>query len=415
MNRNNRHLQPKKKQTKSPSKPYVPLTSIYEQLRPLVTPLTTLPVDLSTDYLSILEMMSAEEITLALKNKPINTSEARVLFERLQPHQRRALLEERALHEYSASNADASTGGYDGGGPRAVSTGYQWSDPDGQDWYNRVVTAGGSITDENQAAFDTAFQSLKTTIDSNEFAPDRVPLWNHVGVGYFFIGQESFTDGLFVPFVGPGITAPSGGWTTAVNNGPYTSSDYSKVDGLIGDGATKFLTVDQLNNNDNTNWPVNSRMGYAYKNLNYPAGVTNLSPVGTTSTSTRVFGMNATYQDGYFISGYIYVNNASRFPINNAVGIPQGLYGTGIISSEPVVGKALISIGGTNALAENSGSPSTTLLANTKMLIGKHRADYDIHRTLCAILGRGFNNETTSNNSFKKLDVIMSTLKNSLT
>ena len=46
MNRNNRHLQPKKTQTKSPSKPYVPLTSIYEQLKPLVTSPSTLPEEL---------------------------------------------------------------------------------------------------------------------------------------------------------------------------------------------------------------------------------------------------------------------------------------------------------------------------------------------------------------------------------
>ena len=108
MNRNNRHLQPKNKQTKTP-KPYVPLTSIYEQLKPLVIPPPTLPINLSSDYLSILEMMTAEEITLALKNKPINTSEARVLFERLQPHQRRALLEERALHEFSQNTPSSTT------------------------------------------------------------------------------------------------------------------------------------------------------------------------------------------------------------------------------------------------------------------------------------------------------------------
>jgi hypothetical protein len=114
MHRNNRHLPPKKKQNKI-SKPYVPISSIYEQVEPSIKTSPILSIDLSPDYLSILEKMSTEEISLALKSPSIKPSEARILFERLQPHQRRAFLEELALHEHSLN----TTGGYDGGGSRS--------------------------------------------------------------------------------------------------------------------------------------------------------------------------------------------------------------------------------------------------------------------------------------------------------
>jgi hypothetical protein len=120
--RRNRHLQPKKKPSSKSSKPYVPISSVYGSLRPLIKSSSSPSLDLSQDYLSILERMSNDEIIKALRSPSLKPSEAKILFERLLPHQRRALLEERALHEYSATTADASTGGYDGGGPKALFT-----------------------------------------------------------------------------------------------------------------------------------------------------------------------------------------------------------------------------------------------------------------------------------------------------
>ena len=67
--------------------------------------------------------MSNDEIIKALRSPSLKPSEAKILFERLLPHQRCALLEERALHEYSASAADANTGGVGGTWPVTTTTG----------------------------------------------------------------------------------------------------------------------------------------------------------------------------------------------------------------------------------------------------------------------------------------------------
>jgi len=102
------------------NKPYVSIESVYNQVRPLLKSNPDIrSTELLTDYISILEQMSVDEKIRRLKNPDTGLSEARMLFESLLPHQRRALLEERAMHEHSA---DSQTGGYDGGGPRAVST-----------------------------------------------------------------------------------------------------------------------------------------------------------------------------------------------------------------------------------------------------------------------------------------------------
>lgn len=99
---------------KSASKPHVPLARVYASMQPAAQSSPVATVDLSEQYISTLHAMSHAEVMKALKNPALKPSEARTLFERLLPHQRRAMLEERAMHEFSASHG-MTTAGYDAG------------------------------------------------------------------------------------------------------------------------------------------------------------------------------------------------------------------------------------------------------------------------------------------------------------
>jgi hypothetical protein len=126
----------------------------------------------------------------------------------------------------------------------AFSTSYNWSDADGLNWYNRVVGAGGSITNANQAVFDTAFQSMKANAN----------IWSKLKQGYFFIGQQAFGTGLFVPF----YNSNTGSGQQPLNTSPatninITSSSYAKNVGLSNLPAQSGIDTGIAN--DNANWP----------------------------------------------------------------------------------------------------------------------------------------------------------------
>ena len=227
MHRNNRHQQPKQKKNIA-SKPYVPITSVYEQVRPFITISSRSIFDLSIDYLSILEQMSEDELVKAIKNTSPKSTEFKALFERLQPHQRRALLEERALHEYSASAADANTGGYDGGGPpRFVST-----DSDVQAYYTALLAAGSTISVNNIQAVQTAVLDLKGILPNSTNNPSNFDIWTPIKLLGLMTGFTGY-QGCLVPLKNTVST-------TLVNHG-FSSSDYTPTVGLKGDGTSKYI------------------------------------------------------------------------------------------------------------------------------------------------------------------------------
>ena len=120
-----------------------------------------------------------------------------------------------------------------------VSSGYTWVSSQGLAWYNKVVTAGASITNANQAAFDTAFQAIyANSVISTAIVQAGFLLGFSDGTG----GSGSALNGCFVPIVG---TNP-----TNVN---FVSSDFSRTSGLTKNSFTKYINTNRANNADAQN------------------------------------------------------------------------------------------------------------------------------------------------------------------
>jgi hypothetical protein len=88
---------------------------VYENIKPIAVSVVTASTDFSAHYIAMLHEMSHADVVKAMKNPALKPSDARALLEHMLPHQRRALLEEQALHEFSAAGG-LMTGGYDAGG-----------------------------------------------------------------------------------------------------------------------------------------------------------------------------------------------------------------------------------------------------------------------------------------------------------
>jgi hypothetical protein len=87
---------------------------VYENIKPVAVSVVTAGTDFSAHYIAMLHEMSHADLVKAMKNPALKPSDARTLLEHMLPHQRRALLEEQALHEFSAAGG-LMTGGYDAG------------------------------------------------------------------------------------------------------------------------------------------------------------------------------------------------------------------------------------------------------------------------------------------------------------
>jgi hypothetical protein len=177
----------------------------------------------------------------------------------------------------------------------AFSTSYNWADADGLNWYNRVVGVGGSITNANQAVFDTAFQSMKANAN----------VWAKINQGYFFIGQQEFGTGLFVPFynsnAGSGVQPL---YTSPATNVNIPSSSYSKQVGI-----SNLDFVSGINTgipNRNSNWPSTSdsagRSAYTFI-----SGINDYGPI-------IAFGMARTYSSNRFFSYEGYYQGPAEDP-----------------------------------------------------------------------------------------------------
>jgi hypothetical protein len=281
---------------------------------------------------------------------------------------------------------------------------YTWVDPDGQDWYTRVVSSGGSITNANQAAFDTAFQSLKSTNGN-----DGNSLWSHVSQGYWFIGQESLTDGLMVPFYRSDVSGGAEVWGQNATNNNFTT--YTKTDGLVGDGLTTGVTT-TINNNNNTDWPViNGRMGYVYLSNTTLFPSKKFNPFGS-STASRAFDMQAT---GGQFSGIDFRICTNAGLVTNTTTSSCADGGWGIMT--PYSFDAVNVICGTGKNFKLSlQNPTTTSLSNTTMKIGRTGSRYSECTIKCAILGTHWEySDPLETNAFGLIDGIVNTLVSSLT
>jgi hypothetical protein len=295
-------------------------------------------------------------------------------------------------------------------GGSAGSSPYIWIDPDGQDWYTRVVSAGGTITNANQAAFDTAFQALKSTNGN-----DGNSLWSHVSQGYWFIGQEALTNGLMVPFYRSDVSGGSAVWGQSATNNNYTS--YTKTGGLVGDGSTTFVAT-TINNNNNTNWPVSSgsigRMAYVYMANTGAAGfMRGFHPFGSEQTA-RAFDcqLNATGA-GNNISYRISNNSPSQAAGTFTVtGWQDG--GWGVISNQSVTNRQIVICGTGRSYVLSLSTPASTALTDSLMKIGKSGNSTSECNIKCAILGSRWN-YTSNPNAFSLIDGIVNTLVASLT
>lgn len=294
-------------------------------------------------------------------------------------------------------------------------------DPDALDWFNRVESAGGTITNANKTAFNTAFLSLKST----QF--NSVPLWNYVNQGYWLIGQESLTNGLMVPFYRSDVSGGSAVWGQNATNNNFTT--YTKTGGIVGDGATTGITT-TVNNNNQTNWPLidasDGRMCYVYlSNTRNGDFQRKLHPFGTVSSAARSFscilaslGETLDYR---FSTNASTQSSGNLLPLSGQTGYDDGGYG--LITNTRNFSTATLAIGTGKVRDVNLSTPSATNPTNTLMCIGRNSA-YSACNIKCAILGKRFLYDVTDSEgnptplnqqAFYLIDTIVNTLVASLT
>jgi hypothetical protein len=102
-------------------------------------------------------------------------------------------------------------------------------DPDAADYFARIVSAGSTISVNNQAAVNAFIVGCKAD-----------GIWAAIKASCFLAGPDDLT-GALVPLVG---TAPTNG------GGNFVSGDYNRTTGLVGDGSTKYLDSNRNNNAD---------------------------------------------------------------------------------------------------------------------------------------------------------------------
>jgi hypothetical protein len=102
-------------------------------------------------------------------------------------------------------------------------------DPDATDYFARIVSAGSTISSNNQAAVNAFIVGCKAD-----------GIWAAIKAACFLAGPDDLT-GALVPLVG---TAPTN------VGGNFVSGDYNRTTGLLSDGSTKYLDSNRNNNAD---------------------------------------------------------------------------------------------------------------------------------------------------------------------
>ena len=147
---------------------------------------------------------------------------------------------------------------------------YAAYDPDAQAWFDAIVAAGSTISDNNKAAVSAFVAGCKA---------DGV--WTPIKSCCLLCAADSLP-GALVPLVG---TAP-----TNVNFAP---TDYSRTIGLLGDGVTKYLVSNRAQNAD----PQNSKHLAAWvsslgNQSGYMLGTVDLCHLFCLGGTTIFFRMN---------------------------------------------------------------------------------------------------------------------------
>ena len=99
-------------------------------------------------------------------------------------------------------------------------------DTDAQTWFNAVVAAGDSISDNNKLAVSNLFVGMKALSSGSAY------FWTNLTHMNLFMGANSLT-GALVPVIGASI----------VNHG-FVSGDYSRTTGLIGSTTSGAKYID---------------------------------------------------------------------------------------------------------------------------------------------------------------------------
>jgi hypothetical protein len=103
------------------------------------------------------------------------------------------------------------------------------TDADAADYFARIVSAGSTISANNQAAVNAFIVGCKAD-----------GIWTAIKAACFLAGPDDLA-GALVPLVG---TAPTNG------GGNFVSGDYNRTTGLVGNASTKYLNSNRNNNAD---------------------------------------------------------------------------------------------------------------------------------------------------------------------
>jgi hypothetical protein len=273
-------------------------------------------------------------------------------------------------------------------------------DIDAAAYFNAVASSGGTITTANKTALNTAFLGIKSTTLN-----DGSSLWSKIYQGYFFVGQESISNGLVTPF---GSNIIGGG----VN---YNFTTYTKTRGLVGDGVSTYIDT-QINNNDNLNWPVNDRFVYVNCSNTNQAGFRG--PFGVGGSSIRKLDLSGGFSDPFYT--YRAYNDAASTP-TPATTLGGSGNGFGLISTHSSGGNTNCYIASTPVIGIN-GTPTTSSLVNSNLVLGACSSgsgpslSYGNQNMRFAAIGYGiYGGSLFDPLAFQALDSIVSTLISSLT
>jgi hypothetical protein len=280
-------------------------------------------------------------------------------------------------------------------------------DPDAAAWFDAVASTGGTITTANKIAFNTAFLSMKSTT-----LYDGSSVFDRIYQGYFFVGQESITNGLVTPF-GNYINNFGGG----VN---YNFTSYTKTGGLVGNGVNTYIDT-QINNNDIDNWYFDDRFVYVNCSNTNQGGFRG--PFGVGSSSSRKLELSGGFSAGlYTCRAY---NDSFTIP-TLATTSGGGGNGFGLISthisggpSSPATPNCYIA--STPVISAN-GTPTASLV-NSNLVLGAcysgsgSSLSYGNQNMRFAAIGYGIYGLSGGFDpqAFQSLDSIVATLISSLT
>jgi hypothetical protein len=148
-------------------------------------------------------------------------------------------------------------------------------DPDAADYFARIVSAGSTISANNQSAVNAFIVGCKAD-----------GIWTAIKAACFLAGPDDLT-GALVPLVG---TAPTN------VGGNFLSGDYNRTTGLVGNGSTKYLNANRNNNSD----PQNNQHLSAWVTQIHSSGVGSYIGASLAITGASHIGYNSTAPETFF-------------------------------------------------------------------------------------------------------------------